>query len=430
MLLDETGSGKTLAYLLPILTSQLHEREELQRAQSYAPGSQAMLLAPNRDLVMQIYDVVQHILTNGDAGNLIKASALTEPDADGDSDVLVATPAIALRSWRGSYKGGLRGPQRVRWLVLDEADTLLAGSFKEAARAKYPIEQLIHGLKLGELGKTSELKRDYAAAASAVRKAVQRGEGDAKVQKLVAKAKEAKAYQWKSVGKQFVLVGATFPNAGVKNIENHINSLFPTIQWIRTSRAHRRVESLRQFFVKVEEQRRGEALRAALSQGPAGPCLVFANTIKMAEEAKAHLDGYCKNEIFHKGVPAESRDAYLDLFDRGELPVLVCTGLASRGIDFSDVAHVIQYDMADNAVEYMHRVGRTARGGKSGVATTLYAQKSEDLVSALQEAIENGQTIEALFSRKRLFRRRINKALRREHGAKGSDGSERQVSEG
>ena len=44
--------------------------------------------------------------------------------------------------------------------------------------------------------------------------------------------------------------------------------------------------------------------------------------------------------------------------------MLVCTGLASRGIDFADVAHVVQYEVAPNAVEFMHRIGRTARAGK------------------------------------------------------------------
>jgi superfamily II DNA/RNA helicase len=62
---------------------------------------------------------------------------------------------------------------------------------------------------------------------------------------------------------------------------------------------------------------------------------------------------------------------------------LVCTGLASRGIDFLDVSHVIQYEMATNAVEFMHRIGRTARAGRGGTATSLYDDARQALVEVI-----------------------------------------------
>ena len=77
--------------------------------------------------------------------------------------------------------------------------------------------------------------------------------------------------------------------------------------------------------------------------------------------------------------------------------MLVCTGLASRGLDFRDVAHVVQYDVASNAVEYMHR-GAPARAGKAGVTTTLYSDLRNDLVEELRDAMQSNQPIEHLFS--------------------------------
>lgn len=263
---------------------------------------------------------------------------------------------------------------------------------------------------------------------TALRRAIKRGDGEERVVQLRRQADEAKAVQWKGQGKQFVLAGATFPNAGNRNIEGHITSLFPTATWVRTERAHRRLENLRQFFVKVDEEVRADALRAAVTEGPRGRTLVFANTLKSAEMAREELESVRECEVFHKEVPAEERADRLRRFRAGELPVLVCTGLASRGIDVEDVVHVVQYDMAANAVEHMHRVGRTARAGKRGVATSLYTQATEDLVAGIRDAIDSGETIEKLFSRKRLFRKRITKARKSaeevaagEGAAEGSD---------
>ena len=96
-------------------------------------------------------------------------------------------------------------------------------------------------------------------------------------------------------------------------------------------------------------------------------------------------------------------------FQSGALPVLVCTGLGSRGLDFRDVAHVVQYEVATNSVEFLHRVGRTARAGKPGVATNIYDDESADLVDALRAAYADGLPIDATFSRKRLFRKRVRR---------------------
>ena len=313
--------------------------------------------------------------------------------------------AIALRSWDGlARRRALRGPDRVRWLVLDEADQLLAGSFKPAQRSQYPIERIIQSLK-------SDAKRnaqgDDRRGQSKLRQELREAGSKERREEARLNLRRALATRWAS--KQFVLVGATMPNAGTRNLAGYVETKFPSASWVRTGREHRKLAALRHYFVKVDASQRGEALRHAVVHGPQGRAIVFANTLLSAAEAFEQVEPVRKAALFHKDVAPEVRTELLQRFQEGELPLLVCTGLASRGIDFADVAHVIQYELAPNAVEFMHRVGRTARAGKAGVATNLYGEEGEDLAEALRQAIEGGDSIEHTFSRKRSFRKTIKR---------------------
>merc|ERR1712216_357792 len=171
---------------------------------------------------------------------------------------------------------------------------------------------------------------------------------------------------------------------------------------------------LSQYFVKVDDDNRGEALRQALRHGPQGRTLIFANTLPMAEEAYAEALVLAPSQLsttglYHGELPSRERAELLDGFADGTISTLVCTGLASRGIDFVDVAHVVQYDVASNAVEFMHRVGRTARAGKPGTATALYGVDRTELVEGLRDALNAGTPIEHLFSRKRSLKLKLKK---------------------
>ena len=397
VVLAETGSGKTLSYALPIMHAMLAdgagERDPAVRPFE-STRQQALLLQPNRELCKQVCDTLGRI--GPEVG--ISVSSLMDADADRDADILISTPTIAIRSWRG--------PERVRWLVLDEADALLAGTFKPAGRAQYPVEQIIQAMKL-------DAKRKAEA------------DGSARAPAHYIKGEERqkrKAAMWSS--KQFLLVGATMPNAGTKNMDGYVRAKFPTARWVRTDRAHKERAELAQYFVKVQPAQRDAALRHALQHGPPGPALVFANTLGSAQRAHAALseggDGAISSGLFHAQVHPEARAALLSAFAAGEVPVLVCTGLASRGIDFADVAHVVQYEVAPNAVEFMHRIGRTARAGKRGTTTCLYDESTADLAELFRDATERGEPIDSLFSRKRSLRKGIKR-----YGRAGPAGSPR-----
>lgn len=432
VLLAETGSGKTLAYALPILHRLIEARATAPPDDAAAaagaeggeaaaatgqpprhaagarrggrPDDQVLVLVPNRDLCAQVLATFTSLLDALPAAAVaappagvglppLRASSLhSEFETDLDADILIATPALALRSWRG--------PEPIRTVVLDEADALLAGSFKPAARSGYPIEMLIREVKRSA---QQEALHSGRRAVPSVRRSPGSGSG-----------REARARLRAS--KQFVLVGATMPNAGTRNVEVHVRRLFPLAQWHQAPRVHREMSELTQYFVKVDEASRGAALTHALRHGPQGRTLVFANTALEAEAAEEYAvrqAGRGAVGLFHGEVPQWRRAQLLSDFNAGRLSTLVCTGLAARGLDFADVDHVVQYEVATNAVEFMHRVGRSARAGKPGTATTLYPEERADLVEGLRDALAAGDPIDHLFSRKRSLALGIKKRRRR-----------------
>ena len=100
--------------------------------------------------------------------------------------------------------------------------------------------------------------------------------------------------------------------------------------------------------------------------------MVFVNTKRAAERVEAYLEGNGIEAAMLTGdVPQRKRLALLEKFTSGKLPVLVATDVASRGLHIPDVTHVLNYDLPQDAEDYVHRVGRTARAGASGDAVSF-----------------------------------------------------------
>ena len=159
-----------------------------------------------------------------------------------------------------------------------------------------------------------------------------------------------------------------------------------------------------------------EGTRARLSraQCEAVPAtLVFVNSATAADALRRHLAArlpFLRVSDVHSDVPESARRARLADFAAGRVRVLVATNLAARGLDTAHVAHVVQAEFAGDAVAHLHRVGRTARAGRAGLATALVVRNQVDLVGALIEAQAEGAGIEAAFSHKRSFARRAKRA--------------------
>ena len=132
------------------------------------------------------------------------------------------------------------------------------------------------------------------------------------------------------------------------------------------------VDSVRQSYVTADSHDKFRVLRLLLEQEDPGMALVFCNTKHATRKLakKLHEAGINTSEI-HGDLIQQRRDRVMDRFRRHQIKVLVATDLAARGIDVSEISHIINYDLPPDPEGYVHRIGRTARMGAEGVAISL-----------------------------------------------------------
>ncbi|HWR34509.1 MAG TPA: DEAD/DEAH box helicase [Clostridia bacterium] len=146
-------------------------------------------------------------------------------------------------------------------------------------------------------------------------------------------------------------------------------------------------ENVRVQAFEVHADKKKEALHQILA-AESGRCLVFARTKRGTERLAKGLinDGFAAAMI-HGDRSQMQRTAALAGFQQGRYQVLVATDVASRGIHVQDIAHVINYDLPQVAEDFVHRVGRTARAGGSGLASTLYSREDAQELRRLERTL-------------------------------------------
>lgn len=146
-------------------------------------------------------------------------------------------------------------------------------------------------------------------------------------------------------------------------------------------------ENVRLQAFEVAADGKQDALRNLLTK-ESGRCLVFARTKRGTERIAKSLNREGVNAAMIHGDRSQSqRTAALEGFQRGHYRVLVATDLASRGIHVQDIAHVINYDLPEVAENFIHRVGRTGRAGKRGVASTIFARDQRTELFELERTL-------------------------------------------
>ena len=127
-----------------------------------------------------------------------------------------------------------------------------------------------------------------------------------------------------------------------------------------------------QYVIPTTREEKYERLLYLLDADVYGRVMIFTNTKDMARRLSERLNkaGY-QSEALHGDIPQSKRNQVMTGFKRGKFPVLVCTDVAARGIDVDDVEAVINYDLPTENEYYIHRIGRTGRARKHGVAFTL-----------------------------------------------------------
>lgn len=458
VLAAETGSGKTLAYLAPLATLALAER-----AASTAPAlstppppsddwleplpddpladrprrTAALVLCPNALLCQQVVTVAGHAFKDPTTGEpLVNVALVTSnnPPPYDLPDVVVTTPGALATLLDGA--GPAFGPDWTRtgfsaWarhVVLDEADLLLGGGY-----AKH-LDLILDLLKSGD--REAAAKRacteigipidEYWEMPRLIRKSVQSGG--------VKAALEAgyKPPEWATppTGKegidfvlpwlrQYVFVAATMPREGGKNVGTDISTSYPGTLWLSGRQLHQARRSLTHSWREYSSLKgRDQALIETIESDPQitqglGRMMVFTKDVTSANETAAVLREFSSKMppivVYHSGVPAAERATALKRMSQEQGLILVCTDAAARGLDIENVTHVVQADFAGSAIDYLHRVGRTARAGKTGTVTSLYATEVAALVDAIRDAVAENRPVDGAFSRKRSFNKKFKK---------------------
>ncbi|XP_074851160.1 ATP-dependent RNA helicase DDX3X isoform X1 [Carettochelys insculpta] len=354
----QTGSGKTAAFLLPILSQiytdgpgdalrAMKENGRYGRRKQY-PIS--LVLAPTRELAVQIYEEARKfayrsrvrpcvVYGGADIGQQIR-------DLERGCHLLVATPGRLV----DMMERGKIGLDFCKYLVLDEADRMLDMGFEPQIRRI--VEQ------------------------------------DTMPPKGV---------------RHTMMFSATFP----KEIQMLARDFLDEYIFLAVGRVGSTSENITQKVVWVEESDKrsflldllnatgkdclGEFQHNSNGSGKDSLTLVFVETKKGADSLEDFLyhEGYACTSI-HGDRSQRDREEALHQFRSGRSPILVATAVAARGLDISNVKHVINFDLPSDIEEYVHRIGRTGRVGNLGLATSFFNERNinitKDLLDLLVEA--------------------------------------------
>uniref|UniRef100_A0A3Q0TA83 RNA helicase n=1 Tax=Amphilophus citrinellus TaxID=61819 RepID=A0A3Q0TA83_AMPCI len=337
----QTGSGKTAAFLLPVL-SQIYTEgpgDALQAENGrYGRRKQypiSLVLAPTRELALQIYDEARKfayrsrvrpcvVYGGADIGQQIR-------DLERGCHLLVATPGRLV----DMMERGKIGLDYCHYLVVDEADRMLDMGFEPQIRRI--VEQ------------------------------------DTMPPKGIRRT---------------MMFSATFP----KEIQILARDFLEDYIFLAVGRVGSTSENITQKVVWVEEtDKRSFLLDLLNATGKDSLTLVFVETKKGADALEDFLyrEGYACTSI-HGDRSQRDREEALHQFRSGRCPILVATAVAARGLDICNVKHVINFDLPSDIEEYVHRIGRTGRVGNLGLATSFFNDKNsnitKDLLDILVEA--------------------------------------------
>jgi len=302
----QTGTGKTAAFALPMLQILSSRRES-----AGARGTRALILAPTRELALQIGESVRtygrhlrlsHAVVLGGVGQRPQVNALAR-----GVDVLIATPGRLL----DLVNQGHARLDRVSFLVLDEADRML------------------------DMGFIRDVRRIVQATPKA---------------------------------RQSLLFSATMP-AEVARLA--ADMLRDPVR-IEVSPQAMTVDKVDQRVFHVRSADKRALLTGLLRDRSLARVIVFTRTKHGANRLnKQLLAAGVAAEAIHGNKSQNARQRALELFKTGRTRVLVATDVAARGIDVDDVTHVVNYELPNVPESYVHRIGRTARAGAGGVALSF-----------------------------------------------------------
>jgi ATP-dependent RNA helicase RhlE len=317
----QTGTGKTAAFTLPLLQNI---GADDSRQQSKRRKPRALILAPTRELALQISESVvaygrylklRHSVVMGGVSQGRQVEALRR-----GVDIVIATPGRLMDLIRQNHVDFTE----CRCLVLDEADRML------------------------DMGFIRDIRRIVAVL-----------------------PKE----------RQTMLFSATMP----AEIAKLAGEILKEPKRIEVSAPQLAVERIDQQLVHVETSKKRALLSEMLGDPSYKRVIVFARTKRGADRIVGNLgaDGIAAVAM-HGNKSQNVRQRALKQFNEGTMRVLVATDIASRGIDVPSVSHVINYELPETPESYVHRIGRTARAGAPGTAISFCDGRDRDNLRGIE----------------------------------------------
>jgi len=342
----ETGSGKTLAFAMPALTA-MHKEDGGSHKKSKGRSPRMLVLAPTRELAMQVHQVLDEYGSTVSLKSIVIYGGVPKYEQKNELrkgvDCIVATPG-RLKDLISEEAVDL---SNVSQLVLDEADRMLDMGFEEDVRFI--------------IGQTKAKEQRQTAMFSATWPAV--------IQKI--------AFEY-LVNPIRVYVG--FESIVGSNGENAIDDSLS---------ANKRVT---QIVEVIEDRARDARLRQLLNQYHSSRdnrILIFALYKKEVERLENQLkrDGW-KCTSIHGNKAQDARTRALEEFKSGKCPLMVATDVAARGLDIPNVEVVLNFTFPLTIEDYVHRIGRTGRAGKTGISHTFFQTGDKSHAGELQQVMK------------------------------------------
>jgi ATP-dependent RNA helicase DeaD len=315
--LAQTGTGKTAAFAMPILS----------KIDTASTDTQALVLAPTRELALQVAEAFRRYGAHLPRINVLpiyggQSYGVQLAGLRRGAHVVVGTPGRVI----DHLERGTLDLSRLDYLVLDEADEMLAMGFAED------------------------------------------------VERILADTPEYK---------QVALFSATMPPAIRKITSKYLHDPVEVTVEAKTATA----ENVSHRYIQVAGPRKMDALTRVLEVEPFEAMIVFVRTKQATEEVAGRLSarGFSAAAI-NGDVPQAQRERTIAALKDGSIDILVATDVAARGLDVDRISHVLNYDIPQDTESYVHRIGRTGRAGRSGDALLFMSPRERHLLRAIEKA--------------------------------------------
>ncbi|QRY63671.1 DEAD/DEAH box helicase [Gordonia sp. PDNC005] len=313
--LAQTGTGKTAAFAIPVLS----------RIDTSARKPQALVLAPTRELALQVSEAfgryaskmpeVKVLPIYGGQSYGVQLSGLRR-----GAQVIVGTPGRVI----DHLDKGTLDLSELEFLVLDEADEMLTMGFAED------------------------------------------------VERILADTPDKK---------QVALFSATMPASIGRLARKYLNNPQEVTVKAKTATA----SNITQKYLQVSHQRKLDALTRVLEVETFDGMIIFVRTKSATEELAEKLRSRGLSAMAINGDMVQAqRERTINQLKDGSLDILVATDVAARGLDVDRISHVVNYDIPHDVESYVHRIGRTGRAGRSGAALLFVSPRERHLLRSIE----------------------------------------------